>query len=58
MEELLVPYRPITAWRSADKGLLVQTKYNQLMMHKLWAGRFQIKNQNISFYLLLLLLLL
>ena len=49
MEELLVPYRPTTAWRSADKGLLVQTKYNQLMMHKLWAGRFQIKNQNISF---------
>ena len=35
MEELLVPYRPTTAWRSADKGLLVQTKYNQLMMHKL-----------------------
>ena len=30
MEELLVPYRPTTALRSADKGLLVQTKYNQL----------------------------
>ena len=28
MEELLVRYRPTRALRSADKGLLVQTKYN------------------------------
>ena len=28
MEELLVRYRPTRTLRSADKGLLVQTKYN------------------------------
>ena len=28
MEEPLVPYRPTRTLRSADKGLLVETKYN------------------------------
>ena len=28
MEELLVRYRPTRTLRSADKGVLVQTKYN------------------------------
>ena len=60
MEELLVRYRPTKTPRSADKGVLVQTKYNlktysyrafshTAPTHMLWAGRFQIKNQNISF---------
>ena len=70
MEEPLVRYRPTRTLRSADKGLLVQTKYylklnvyrdfshaapkiwNSLpgqYTRMLWAGRFQIKNQNISF---------
>ena len=30
MEELLVPNRPTRTLRSGDKGLSVQTKYNQL----------------------------